>query len=636
MKLKITLARRHRLLFFSLLYAVYVGVLFFRCELTDRTNIGHDLVRMITPFLELSLVSLACALCLRKARQKARFAWLTLAGVVAGLAVLAYFVQTASLYLSNNFITVLALKNTESAGFVNSPTLLGLGAMAAAGFALFVYSMVCSSAQDEATAEQRRNCWRLGGLFGLIALNLWLVLLQQKKSSLEAAFWQAPVASLAHSAFVAWFGHETFGENRTAEAGGIHCFSYPEKGLSNGGYPFQKASVYTSALPFTPVGTSDRNESPNVIVVFTEGTSARLIGAYGGAYPGLTPNIDRLAAQSMRVENYFNHTAPTYRGLIGQLSSGYAYADGGGDNGWELGDNKSSLSAIRRQTLPRILGRHGYDSYFFSPHVKDRPFTVMLQSLGFDKVYTYESIGKGLLKDHFRARANTGALEDQSLFAGLVEFLRQRAAGGDDKPFFLAMYNIGTHTFIDINKQGDVAYRDGNKPFLNKLHNYDVALGEFLNYFYASPFADNTILVFTADHAAYPDLMYRAVAGRDLKPYFFDRIPLLIHDPIHNLSGTYDAHGRNSLALAPTALQLVGVSNAPNSFLGRSLFEGRNFPLGIAAEGDAYFLTTSKGVFAQSDVPKSMKPQFDCEVRVVRQFYVAEKENRLFRPNGRP
>lgn len=635
MTLKSTLVRRHRLLFFSLLYAVYASVLFFRCELGDSTNVGHNLVRMIAPFFELSLVSLTCALCLRRARQGGRFAWLMLGSAIAGIAVVAYFAQTASLYLSNNFITVLALKNTESAGFVNSPSLRGLGIAAVAGFVLFVYYMICSSASGAAVTEQRSNRLLVVGICGLVALNLWLVSLQRKGSNLEAAFWQVPVASLAHNAFVAWFGHETLEEDRVTEAEGMSCFSYPGDGLGGGSYPFQKASVYTSALPFSPVGSIGRTGSPNVVVVFTEGMSARLIGAYGGVYPGLTPNIDRLAARSMRVENYFNHTAPTYRGLIGQLSSGYAYADGAGDNGWERGDNKSSLSAIRRQTLPRILGRHGYDSYFFSPHVEDRPFTLMLQSLSFDKVYTYESIGKGLLKGDFRTRANSGALEDQSLFEGLVEFLRQRATSGDGKPFFLAMYNIGTHAFIDINKQDDVAYRDGSKPFLNKLHNYDVALGEFLNYFYASPFAENTILVFTADHAAYPDLMYRAVAGKDLKPYFFDRIPLLIYDPIHRLSGTFDARGRNSLDLAPTTLHLLGVSDVPNSFLGRSLFEPRNFPLGIAAEGDTYFLTTPKGVFEQRDVPKFLKSQFDCEIRVVRRFYVAENENRLFLPISR-
>lgn len=636
MKLKVILARHHRLFLFSSIYAVYVSVLFLRCELSDSTNVGHNLVRMIAPLLELGLVSLMCMLCLRKARRGARFAWLALGNAIAGVAAVVYFVQTASLYLSNNFITVLALRNTESAGFVNSPSLRGLVVVAAVGFVIFVYGMVRASASGAGIVKLQSKRWLIIGLCGLAILNLWLLSLQRKASNLEAAFWQAPITSLTHNVFVAWLGQEAFRDDWAVKADGVGCFSYPEDSLGSGSYPFQKASIYTRALPFAPIGSIGQAESPNVIVVFTEGLSAQLIGAYGGVYSDLTPNIDRLASRSMLVGNYFNHTAPTYRGLIGQLSSGYAYADGGGDNGWEQGDNESSLSAIQRQTLPRTLGRHGYDSYFFSPHVGDRPFTLMLRSLSFDMVYTYESIGTGLLRGSFRTRADSGALEDQSLFAGLVEFLRQRAASRDGKPFFLATYNIGTHAFIDINKRGDVVYGDGSKPFLNKLHNYDAALGEFLDYFYASPFAENTILIFTSDHAAYPDLMYRAVAGKGLKPYFFDRIPLLIRDPIHRLSGTFDARGRNSLDLAPTILHLLGVNDAQNSFLGRSLFEPRSFPLGIAAEGDTYFLTTPEGVFEQRDVPPFLKSQFDCEIRVVRRFYAAEKENRLFLPLNKP
>ena len=68
-----------------------------------------------------------------------------------------------------------------------------------------------------------------------------------------------------------------------------------------------------------------------------------------------------------------------------------------------------------------------------------------------------------------RGRHNTGALDDESLFAGLTEFLRQRAVSPDDKPFFIATYNIGTHAFIDINPEGDVAYGDGSKTFLDKF-----------------------------------------------------------------------------------------------------------------------------------------------------------------------
>lgn len=621
------LARRHRLLLFLPLYLAYVLVLFWRCELSDLANPGHDAVRLLAPLIELGLASTACRLCVSKARQGARMAWLALGALIAGTICVAYLAQTVSLYLSNNFVSVLALKNTDSAGFVVSPALGALVLAVACLYVLFVTGMTVATGPGAQAAAPDRKAWRsiLAGV--LVVMNIWLLLLQQKEGSLEAAFWQVPAASLASNIYTAQ--RATDFSDPTSPTQGNPCFTYSVAG-PKGPYVFQKTSAYTDPLPFPSL--SGRTGQPNVIVVFAEGTSARLVGAYGGAYPDLTPHIDRLARTSMQVENYFNHTAATYRGIIGQLTSGYTFAGGGGDAGWEHGDNKSVLSGIRRQTLARILGERGYDTYFFSPHPDQRPFTLMLRSLGFDRVYTYESIGQELLHGNFRAREHTGALEDQSLFAGIVEFLKQRAADDASRPFFLATYNIGTHAFIDVNKEGDVPYRDGKQPILNKVHNFDAALGQFLDYFYASPFARNTVLVFTSDHATYPDPTYREVAGKGLKPYFVDRIPLLVRDPINRLPGSLDAQGRNSLALAPTILQMLGVRDAPNSFLGNSLFERRNFPLGVAALGNSYYLTTPQGVFTAKEVPAHLKAQFKCETRVIRQFYAAEQGNRLVSP----
>lgn len=640
MKLEANFGRWHRKIFLFSMYALYLYVLLFRSELSDIGRIGHNLVRVVLPLFELSLFNLICVACIHASRRGRKLPWLVLAIITVSAAYVVYMAQIFSLFLSDNFISVLALKNTESSGFVTSPRVARLAALASAWLLFFLYGLAkefypTPSSTTTSPASRSRGRSMIVLVVATMLVNCAALALQQKKSQrLEAAFWQVPVANFLHNFIVAKFDLDRPLDAEIAVDGvGMRCFSYPPAGTAAADYPFQKGKAYTDPLPFDARMEHKGPSSPNVIVIFAEGTSARLLGSYGGHYENLTPNIDALAEKSMRVENYFNHTAATYRGLIGQLSSGYSAAGGGGSAGWESGTNKSSLSEIRRQTLPRIMRKSGYQSYFFSPHRSERPFTLMLRSLGFDEVYTYQSIGDGLLKGKYAVRHNTGALDDESLFAGLTEFLRQRAASSDNQPFFAATYNIGTHAFIDINRQGDVAYRDGSKAFLNKMHNYDAALGAFLDYFYTSPFASNTILIFTADHSAYPEPMFRAVAGKDLKPYFVDRIPLLIYDPVHQLSGTFDADGRNSLDLAPTVLQLLGQRNVPNSFLGHSLFEPRNFPLGIASLGASYFLTTKKGVFASDEIPAKLKSQFGCEVNVVRQYYGVEKTNHIFKPN---
>lgn len=629
------IVRHHRSVFFLALYLAYLIVLFGFSGVRDTGHSTRVVARLATPAVELGLFGMLCAACMRMARPGWRGSWLALAVAIAALAAGGYLAQGYALYLSNNFISVLALQNTDSAAFVQSPLLKAGVTMTVAWVGLFCAAALAAS---RAPREMRRGMSERWSVLRFAAMTLVLgllfvysILIQGKNLRLEPGFRQAPIANLAANLYRAEFEPQLDeAENMIAEEPGIKCFDYGSDPATSD-YPFQRARAYRDPLPFARIpGASDK---PNVVVIFIEGASARMIGAYGGHYPELTPNIDQLAMQSMRVDDYFNHTAATFRGLSGQLSSGFSYAGGGGKEGWTKTGNQAALSNIRRQTLPLIVNAAGYDSYFFAPHKMQRPLILMLRTLGFEKVFAYESIANDLLHGDAAARPGTGALDDRSLFRGLVAFLEERSAEGDGKPFFLATYNIGTHAFL-ASSDNDVAYGDGSNPVLDKLHNFDSALGEFLRYFHASPYVGNTILVFTSDHSTYPETPFRDVAGADLKPYFVDRIPLLIHDPIHRLPATFDAKGRNSLDLAPTVLQLAGLQTQANSFMGASIFEPRNFPTGVAAIASTYFMTTPDGVFGQDEIPPSLQATFNCEIDVMRRFYRAERDNRIFQPTG--
>src|SRR5690606_41993988 len=107
---------------------------------------------------------------------------------------------------------------------------------------------------------------------------------------------------------------------------------------------------------------------PNMIVLMSDGVSARMLGAYGVEYPGLTPNFDRVAAASMRVDNSFTHTAAPYRGVGGQMASGFMASGGAGQNGWERVPDPNALTTTRRQTVPALLSAAGWQTYFLAPH----------------------------------------------------------------------------------------------------------------------------------------------------------------------------------------------------------------------------------------------------------------------------
>ena len=108
------------------------------------------------------------------------------------------------------------------------------------------------------------------------------------------------------------------------------------------GYPFEKDYIYREEFPYEKI----RNNNPNIILIFTEGTSARLIGSYNKKYETLTPNIDSFAKQCMQVNNYFNHTAATFRGTFGQLASAFSIESGRNKGGWILAKKKTARNVV--------------------------------------------------------------------------------------------------------------------------------------------------------------------------------------------------------------------------------------------------------------------------------------------------
>ncbi|AWV07922.1 hypothetical protein C9I47_2239 [Lysobacter maris] len=630
----VIVTRFHRLAFLVALYLAYLAVLFLIPDIWNRAEPGRIVARLIVPAIELSMLGLVCAGFSRMALgRERRWPWVLGSGLVAVAVAIVYLAQIYSIRISNNFVSVLALQNADSAAFVQSPQLkLGVvGAIVWAG--LFSVGTAVAVSVPRSFTRAMSESWR-PGVFRLalgvsVVLFLYLVTLQDKNQRMEPGFRQAPLVNLVSSLYRASRSDEAVVAAGVSEPVSVsECYTFPGNG-EGAPYPFQR---HAGSQAGRGADQGDAPSRPNVIVIFAEGMSARMIGAYGGRYPGLTPNIDRLSRESMRVDNYYNHTAATFRGLIGQLSSGYSHAGGGGAGGWVKSGADGALSRIHRQTLPRVLGDYGYESHFLAPHKQNRPIIGMLKSLGFDRVHSSESTTGELLGGRSRERAGTGALDDVSLFRGLVSLLKSRQAAGTDKPLFLATYNIGTHAFLR-RAEGEQVFDGHDSPVLDKFLNFDIALGEFLDYFERSPYRDNTLLVFTSDHATYPEPAYREVAGEGLKPVFVDRIPLLVRAPGSELPARMDAHGRNSLDLTPTVLELIGVQPRTDSFLGTSLFQPRNLASSVTALGSNYFLTTAQGVFGMDEVPEKDRASFHCGVNVVRRFYQAERENRIFEPS---
>jgi len=358
-------------------------------------------------------------------------------------------------------------------------------------------------------------------------------------------------------------------------------------------YPLVHDKIYQGDLPFAlrPHAT----KKPNIIVFFTEGLSARLVGSYGSHYSDLTPHIDSFVKhpRTMQVKNYYNHTAATYRGIHGQLCSLYPRVDGPVSRGEHQ---------VGYFGLLDILKQLGYSTYFLDAHRKDEGYVdEMVRDLGVENVYTSEDMSPRYLANAEPLRVD--ALSDSQLYNSLVGFLKEheKDAASGVRPFFVSLYNLGTHAFCEVSSDG-IPYKDGENDILNTVHSLDDAFGKFWKAFQESPLADNTVVVFTSDHCHFPEPCYvAAIAPFDpsYKRFFFDTIPLAIYDPTHNLPKTFDAEYATSVDFTPTLVHMLGFPNQANPFLGTSLFDTQTRQLrgfGVAYHDRHFHFASARGI----------------------------------------
>ncbi len=382
-------------------------------------------------------------------------------------------------------------------------------------------------------------------------------------------------------------------------------------------YPLTRDEIYRSEPPYQPESPTDQ---PNVIVLFAEGISARTLDAYDAMAPGLTPNIDDFSRHAMRVDNYYNHTYATYRGLHGQLCS--LFPTRGGTGGWQT--HFGDIRTTGYLCLNHMFSEAGYHTAFLDTHRRDAAYVdEMMEMLGFDRVYTAEDVmplyieGEPLRPD---------AMSDNQLFDGLVAMLEEGAFSSGDDPFFLALYNLETHAWQDVAVDG-ARFDDGGHPILNAIHNYDRAFGRFWGWFRESDYFDNTVVILTADHAHYPDAGFVGLmeGQEDYRPFFVDRIPFMVYRPGGGLPQSYDAARATSLDFAPSIAHLLGLENRANPFLGRSIFEPESLsrPGGLAAAGDRFYLVDREGLhpyrWEEEQVPEEAEA-VSCVIRTTRQL----------------
>lgn len=364
-----------------------------------------------------------------------------------------------------------------------------------------------------------------------------------------------------------------------------------------------------------------RPEKPNILWITAEGVPLSALSCYGSRLIE-TPHIDRLAREGMKFENSFTTNALCAPSRATLLTGKYSHLNGMDSNGpGTTGGVTHPTFDAAQETLPKILKRNGYQTgmvgkwhlpanpgetgfdYFIfkrgsggpyydangylrntqlgsntivqksypgyiTDNVTDfaiegmkqftQPFFMMLQFFNdhrpFDPPHQYEHLYDGV-----RIPEPGTFWDDYSHRAAAAREARMRIADMPD-------YDPPAELTERQRKQWN--YQKFMGRFLATLRAQDDNMGRLLDYLDSSGLAENTIVIYTADHG-----FFLGDHGWFDKRFMYEqalRVPWMIRYPGVVKAGSVSSEWVVNIDNAPTALDLAGVA-VPEDMQGRSL-----------------------------------------------------------------
>jgi len=336
-----------------------------------------------------------------------------------------------------------------------------------------------------------------------------------------------------------------------------------------------------------------------------------VMGCYGDPLVQ-TPNIDALAQEGVLFENAYTTCPLCVPARLSFISGKYSSRSGA----W---CNQSMLPSDDYPCLPEILAPAGYHSYLIGKMHFDKSRRYGFQTIGDFRTNNYSKSGKTRRSQHgdrsprknsWKSRTSDFAVSDNSrtldhdreVTETSIKFLAEQKP--EDGPFFLTVGYLSPHFPLTIPQEYYDRYKGKVPPpiipegftlpenyeqikrtfgFVNvepELIQYgrdlywglvdwlDDEFGKLMDALKSSAFADNTIVIFTADHGEnkgdhtqwWKNNMYEHAAG----------IPLIVSYPQRWAGGQRRKGACSLVDLTQTIAEMAGAST-PNDWDGDSL-----------------------------------------------------------------
>lgn len=342
----------------------------------------------------------------------------------------------------------------------------------------------------------------------------------------------------------------------------------------------------------------------------------------------VTPNLNRLAKESLYFPNIFYQTAKgnTSDAEFMLNNSLLPLRDGAVNYFYAENDY---------YPLPMRLKERGYTPLAFHPYGRmfwNRSFVY--PRLGFEKFYSRRFFEPDQV-------FNLG-LSDESFYRQTLDFLK-----GYPEPFYAQLITLTSHhPYLIPPEHRHLTLPDWIPPYLQDylqaVHYADKAIGTLLHGLEAQGLKDRTVLAFYGDHEGasfhYFNEIRRLQGRAPLQDEALARarlqtVPLFIRVPGATLRGTFEQAG-GQIDILPTLSNLMGLGD-DGVFLGEDLAEAKRrpiplsgrLPLGSFAEPHRIFVASPDGELErggyydlQTEAP--LAPQLAAETyRTVQEMY---------------
>ncbi|HQD83693.1 MAG TPA: LTA synthase family protein [Quisquiliibacterium sp.] len=294
-----------------------------------------------------------------------------------------------------------------------------------------------------------------------------------------------------------------------------------------------------------PAGAQGARTRPrHVVVIQVESLSAEFLGAFGNDR-GLTPSIDRLAAEGVLFTQMYAIGTRTVRGLEA-LSAALPPLPGQSVLRRPGNEQLTTLGAVLRDQGFQTAFLYGGYGYFDNMN-------------GFFADNGYQVEDRRDLPADRVGFANVWGVSDEYLFDHAIRRIDAIAATGQ-RGFLHLMTTSNHRPYTYPDGRIDIPSKTGRDGAVKYT---DWAIGRFIEQARARPWFDDTLFVIVADHCA-------SVAGRTSLPPDRYHIPAILYAPRHLAARRVDVLS-SQIDLAPTLVAWLGFDDH-GRFFGQDLF----------------------------------------------------------------